>query len=186
MFHRISRLLTGINQPDKIVRGRLSSGRYVRTALPNREREINLGGLWFIERFKQRSWTLKKVAQAQVLIRLDASSLIRSMLSLRAAAAHSPVSFMWACQLRWCPLPTYYMRSVAMSAALGLRQITHLPFFPFGFSREWLFSLSASSKPIFPRCFPKAKARAQNIIREVYFSNQLRRSRSHEPKQVNS
>jgi putative glycosyltransferase len=60
IFYILFRRLTGINQPDNIVTARLMTQRYVKALLTHGERELNIGGLWFITGFKQSKQLVQK------------------------------------------------------------------------------------------------------------------------------
>ena len=60
IFYKLFRMLTGINQPNNIVTGRLMSRRYVEALLRHQERELNIGGLWMITGFKQTTQLVRK------------------------------------------------------------------------------------------------------------------------------
>jgi len=59
-FYRLFKILTGIALPDNIVTSRLMTRRYVNALLSHQEREVFLGGLWYITGFDQRSQVIKK------------------------------------------------------------------------------------------------------------------------------
>jgi putative glycosyltransferase len=60
IFYRMFRILTGIDQPNNIVTARLMTQCYVQALLAHGEREINIGGLWILTGFAQRSHVVKK------------------------------------------------------------------------------------------------------------------------------
>ncbi len=60
LFYKIFRFLTRVNQPDNILTARLMTRRYVDALLLHGESEINIGGLWVITGFEQRSLEVKK------------------------------------------------------------------------------------------------------------------------------
>ncbi len=59
-FYRLFKILTGIALSENIVTSRLMTRRYVNALLSHQEREVFLGGLWYITGFDQRSQVIKK------------------------------------------------------------------------------------------------------------------------------
>jgi len=59
-FYRIFRLLTGMELPENMVTARLMTRRYVDALLRHEERELDIGGLWYITGFEQRPQTVRK------------------------------------------------------------------------------------------------------------------------------
>lgn len=59
-YYILYRALTGLKVPYNITTARLMSRRYVDALLSFEEREIDIGGLWFITGFDQRPHTVKK------------------------------------------------------------------------------------------------------------------------------
>jgi putative glycosyltransferase len=59
-YYILYRALTGLKVPYNITTARLMSRRYVDALLSFEEREIDIGGLWFITGFDQRSQVVKK------------------------------------------------------------------------------------------------------------------------------
>ncbi|KAA9383087.1 glycosyltransferase family 2 protein [Neorhizobium galegae] len=60
LFYRAFRLMTGVNQPDNIMTARLMCRAYVDSLVAYRERELNIGGIWSIVGFDQRTMPLVK------------------------------------------------------------------------------------------------------------------------------
>jgi len=59
-YYILYRALTGLKVPYNITTARLMSRRYVDALMRFEEREIDIGGLWFITGFDQRPQTVKK------------------------------------------------------------------------------------------------------------------------------
>lgn len=59
-YYILYRALTGLKVPYNITTARLMTHRYVRALVSFEEREIDIGGLWFITGFDQHSHTVKK------------------------------------------------------------------------------------------------------------------------------
>lgn len=59
-YYLIHRLLTGLQIPYNITTARLMSRRYVDALMQFEEREIDIGGLWYIAGFDQRAQTVTK------------------------------------------------------------------------------------------------------------------------------
>jgi putative glycosyltransferase len=59
-YYILYRALTGLKVPYNITTARLMSRRYVDALMSFEEREIDIGGLWFITGFDQRPHTVKK------------------------------------------------------------------------------------------------------------------------------
>lgn len=59
-YYVLYRLLTGLMVPFNITTARLMTRRYVDALLSFEEREIDIGGLWYITGFDQRPHTVKK------------------------------------------------------------------------------------------------------------------------------
>lgn len=72
LFYRAFRLLTGISQPDNIVTARLMTNQYVTELLRHEERELNIGGLWLLTGFDQRSLLITKNATSPTTYSLRA------------------------------------------------------------------------------------------------------------------
>ena len=64
IFYKLLNLLTEINHPSNITTARLMSRRYVDALVSHKEREINIGGLWFVTGFKQVSASVKKLSSS--------------------------------------------------------------------------------------------------------------------------
>lgn len=64
IFYKSFRFLTKVDQPDNIVTARLMTRQYVRALLEHREREINIGGLFLINGFKQASQAVNKLCKS--------------------------------------------------------------------------------------------------------------------------
>ena len=60
LFYRIFHILTGLPIPANMVTARIMSRRYVNALLQHEEREIEIGGLWYITGFKQTAQFVKK------------------------------------------------------------------------------------------------------------------------------
>lgn len=59
-FYSVFRLLTGMDLPHNMVTARLMTRRYVDALLRHDERELDIGGLWYITGFEQRPQTVNK------------------------------------------------------------------------------------------------------------------------------
>lgn len=59
-YYVLQRALTGLKVPYNITTARLMSRRYVDALIKFEEREIDIGGLWYITGFEQRSQLVKK------------------------------------------------------------------------------------------------------------------------------
>jgi putative glycosyltransferase len=59
-YYILHRAVTGLNIPYNITTARLMSRRYVDALMLFQEREIDIGGLWYIAGFDQRSQVVKK------------------------------------------------------------------------------------------------------------------------------
>ena len=65
VFYKIFRLLTGIALPSNIVTARLMTRRYVEALISHKEREICIGGLWFITGFNQSTLIVHKSSSSE-------------------------------------------------------------------------------------------------------------------------
>jgi len=64
IFYKLLSLFTDINHPSNITTARLMTRRYVNALTAHKEREINIGGLWFVTGFKQVSAPVKKLSSS--------------------------------------------------------------------------------------------------------------------------
>ena len=62
IYYRVLTAFTIINQPPNITTARLMTKRYVEALVSHQEREINIGGLWFVTGFKQVSAEVIKLS----------------------------------------------------------------------------------------------------------------------------
>jgi putative glycosyltransferase len=87
LFYRLFRLLTKLEVPKNIVTARLMSRRYVQALLRHEEREVNIGGLWHITGFDQRSQLIKKhnTSETTYTLRRKMSILIDAVTSFSNA-----------------------------------------------------------------------------------------------------
>ena len=60
LFYRLLPIISGIDMPRNMVTARLMTRRYVNALLLHEEREIDIGGLWVVTGFEQRSQVIKK------------------------------------------------------------------------------------------------------------------------------
>ena len=60
LFYRLLPMISGIDMPRNMVTARLMTRRYVNALLLHEEREIDIGGLWVVTGFEQRSQVIKK------------------------------------------------------------------------------------------------------------------------------
>ncbi len=60
LFYRLLPMISGVDMPRSMVTSRLMTRRYVDALLLHEEREIDIGGLWVITGFEQRSQVVKK------------------------------------------------------------------------------------------------------------------------------
>ena len=60
LFYRLLPVISGVDMPRSMVTSRLMTRRYVDALLLHEEREIDIGGLWVITGFEQRSQVVKK------------------------------------------------------------------------------------------------------------------------------
>ena len=81
LFYRLLPMISGIDMPRSMVTARLMSRRYVDALLLHEEREIDIGGLWVITGFEQRSQLIKKhsTSESTYSLRHRFSLLINSI-----------------------------------------------------------------------------------------------------------
>jgi putative glycosyltransferase len=65
LFWKLINVLSGLELPANIVTARLMTKRYVAALLQHKEREIFIGGLWFITGFKQTPITVQKLGTSE-------------------------------------------------------------------------------------------------------------------------
>lgn len=65
LFYRIMRAVTSVDMPPDMVTARLMTRRYVAALLQHEEREIDIGGLWAITGFDQRSHPVDKLSTSE-------------------------------------------------------------------------------------------------------------------------
>lgn len=65
IFYKLFRFLTDINQPNNILTIRLMTKKYVSSLILHQEREINVGGLFIINGFKQTYEVVSKKNKSQ-------------------------------------------------------------------------------------------------------------------------
>jgi putative glycosyltransferase len=64
-FYSVFRLLTGMDLPQNMVTARLMTRRYVDALLRHDERELDIGGLWYITGFEQHPQTVNKLSSSE-------------------------------------------------------------------------------------------------------------------------
>ena len=64
VFYKLLSLFTNINHPPNITTARLMTRRYVKALVSHGERELNIGGLWYLTGFKQVSFQVKKLSSS--------------------------------------------------------------------------------------------------------------------------
>jgi putative glycosyltransferase len=64
-YYRLYRILTGLKVPYNITTARLMTRRYLDALLSFEEREVDIGGLWFITGFEQRPRTVTKLSASE-------------------------------------------------------------------------------------------------------------------------
>lgn len=81
LFYRLLPMISGIDMPRSMVTARLMTRRYVDSLLLHEEREIDIGGLWVITGFEQRSQVIKKhsTSESTYSLRHRFSLLINSI-----------------------------------------------------------------------------------------------------------
>ena len=81
MFYRLLPMISGIDMPRNMVTARLMTRRYVDALLLHEEREIDIGGLWVVTGFEQRSQVIKKhsTSESTYSLRHRFSLLINSI-----------------------------------------------------------------------------------------------------------
>ena len=86
-FYRLFKILTGIALSENIVTSRLMTRRYVNALLSHQEREVFLGGLWYITGFDQRSQVIKKhnTSKSTYTFRKNMSLFVNSITSFSNA-----------------------------------------------------------------------------------------------------
>lgn len=82
-FYRLFHLLTGLAIPTNMVTARIMSRRYVNALLRHDEREIDIGGLWYITGFQQHEQIIKKHSTSETTYNfgLKLSLLVNSITS---------------------------------------------------------------------------------------------------------
>lgn len=172
LFYRIFRLLTGIDQPDNIVTARLMTRRYVQALVSHQEREINIGGLWIITGFDQRSLVVEKGSTSPTTYSLSrkVSHLVNAVTSFSSL----PLVLIF-----------YVGLTISSSAAvyilyLILRYLSGSPP-PAGYTSIlaslWFFSgliifFIGVLGIYLAKIFTEVKARPYTIIREIYSAKQ--------------
>ena len=86
-FYRILQLLTGIDLPENMVTARLMTRRYVDALRRHEERELDIGGLWYITGFEQRSQvvTKKSTSATTYTLRRKLALFVNSVTSFSSA-----------------------------------------------------------------------------------------------------
>ena len=81
LFYRLIPVISGIDMPRNMVTARLMTRRYLNALLLHEEREIEIGGLWVITGFEQRSQVIKKhsTSESTYSLRHKFSLLINSI-----------------------------------------------------------------------------------------------------------
>ena len=81
LFYRLLPMISGIDMPRSMVTARLMTRRYLNALLLHEEREIEIGGLWVITGFEQRSQVIKKhsTSESTYSLRHRFSLLINSI-----------------------------------------------------------------------------------------------------------
>ncbi len=168
LFYRAFRVLTGISQPDNIVTARLMTNQYVKELLRHEERELNIGGLWMITGFDQRSLMIVKKASSPTTYSL------RSKLShfVNAVTSFSSLPLVF----------TFYVGGmISLTALLFIIYLVSLYLFgsapPQGYTSIvasiWLFSgliiFFIGVQGIYiSKIFTEVKRRPYTIIRSIY------------------
>jgi putative glycosyltransferase len=82
-FWRLFNTLTGLDIPTNLATARLMSRRYVDALLSHEEREVFIGGLWYITGFEQQPHTIKKhsTSETTYTFRRKMSLLVNSVTS---------------------------------------------------------------------------------------------------------
>lgn len=127
-FYTIFRALTGVNQPDNILTARLMRRAYVDSLLSYRERELNIGGIWSLVGFNQRTIPLIKLSNSPTTYSFLAklNHLINAVVSFSSAplvitfyfglfislGAVSYIVYLFLLKLFWSP-PDGYTSIVA-------------------------------------------------------------------------
>lgn len=168
LFYRAFRLLTGISQPDNIVTARFMTSQYVKELLRHEERELNIGGLWLLTGFDQRSLLITKKATSPTTYSL------RSKLShfVNAVTSFSSLPLVF----------TFYVGGIiSLTAMLFIAYLIFRYFLgaasPMGYTSIvasiWLFSgliiFFIGVQGIYiSKIFTEVKQRPYTIIRSVY------------------
>lgn len=168
LFYKAFRFLTGIAQPDNIVTARLMTHQYVAELIRHEERELNIGGLWMITGFDQRSLLIVKKASSPTTYSL------RSKLShfVNAVTSFSSLPLVF----------TFYVGGiVSLSALLFIAYLVSRYLFgsapPMGYTSIvasiWLFSgliiFFIGVQGIYiSKIFTEVKRRPYTIIRSIY------------------
>lgn len=170
LFYRLFRLFTGVDQPDNIVTARLMTRRYVDALVLHQERELNIGGLWMITGFKQRSHDVVKhsTSPTTYTLRKKFSHLINAITSFSSL----PLVF------------TFYAGLlISASAALFIFYLVFQYYFvstpPSGYTSivasVWFFSgliiFFLGLQGIYiSKVFAEVKKRPYTIVRQIYKS----------------
>ncbi|WP_392891459.1 glycosyltransferase family 2 protein [Pseudomonas migulae] len=168
LFYRAFRLLTGISQPDNIVTARLMTNQYVTELLRHEERELNIGGLWLLTGFDQRSLLIVKKATSPTTYSLRAklSHLVNAVTSFSSL----PLVF------------TFYVGGIVSLTALIFIAYLIVRYFlgtapPMGYTSIvasiWLFSgliifFMGVQGIYISKIFTEVKRRPYTIIRSIY------------------
>lgn len=83
LFYRIMPAISGIDMPQDMVTARLMTRRYVDALLLHEERELDIGGLWAITGFAQRSHRIAKhhTSQTTYTLRHKVAVMVNSVTS---------------------------------------------------------------------------------------------------------
>lgn len=170
IFYRLFRLLTGIDQPNNIVTARLMTRRYVQALVTHGEREINIGGLWIVTGFEQRSHVVKKHSSSPTTYSLSRkfSHLVNAVTSFSskplvlifyAGLIISLTAFMFIAYL----LVRYYFVSTPADGYTSVIASIWL------FSGLIIFFLGIQGVYI-SKMFSEVKQRPRTIVRAIYRS----------------
>lgn len=168
VFYKLFRKLTGINQPDNIVTARLMTQRYVQALLRHHERELNIGGLWFITGFKQTVQLVQKLSTSPTTYTL--TEKFKHLVNAVTAFSSLPLVF------------TFYSGlfiSISASAYITFLILRYflISSFPSGYTSLiasiWFFSgliifFMGIQGIYLSKIFSEVKQRPYTIVRQIY------------------
>ena len=176
IYYKLFNFFTDISQPANITTARLMTKRYVKALVSHEEREISIGGLWYLTGFKQISIKVKKLSTSPTTYTVK-KKLITFINTITSFSSKPLVSIF------------YIGLIVTLSAILYIASLLLIYFFdqpPVGYTSIvasiWLLSgliiLMQGILGIYiSKIFSEVKGRPYTIIRQIInFNNPEKKS----------